>query len=175
MPESEPTAHTRQERQQEKQQETQEEKQKETQQTLPSIYSKEQYPNPLQVLGESVTVFDAHDSAKPFEVHLQEGQPNGGPPPHHHPWDEAFYVLEGEVSVTIDGRECRLGAGGFAHIPGGTVHSYSNLSSPTRLLAVVSGCRGGEVFQQMDQQVKQLPRDLEALTRINEQFGVVFV
>ena len=53
MPESEPTAHTRQERQQEKQQETQEEKQKETQQTLPSIYSKEQYPNPLQVLGDA--------------------------------------------------------------------------------------------------------------------------
>ena len=141
----------------------------------PHLIPADQHPRALQVLGEAVTIFGQNDAAKPFEVHLQEGINGGGPPPHHHPWDEAFYVLEGEVTLTVGEQTSRLSAGAFAHIPAGTVHAYTNATTPTRLLAVVSDCRGGEVFALLDQQVKQLPRDLDKLSRINARYGVVFV
>src|SRR5690349_5663549 len=28
---------------------------------------------------------------------------DSGPPPHHHPWDEAYYVVEGRLSFEIAG------------------------------------------------------------------------
>ena len=28
-----------------------------------------------------------------------------GPPPHPHAWDEAYFVLEGDVRFTVDGQE----------------------------------------------------------------------
>ncbi len=129
----------------------------------------------LNVLGETVTVLGAGDPSKPFEVHVQEGRRGGGPPPHHHPWDEAFYVLAGEVAVTIAGARHVVGEGDMVHIPGGTVHAYENLSDSARLLAVVSDCRGGEVFAAMDASVTALPRDLELMREIAAAHGVTFL
>lgn len=126
-------------------------------------------PEPLDVLGERVTVFGADDDSKPFEVHLQEGQRGGGPPPHRHPWDEAFYVLEGRVRVQVAGETSDVGPGAFVHVPSNTVHAYENLSDTARIMAVVSDCRGGQVFRQIDRvRSEGLPRALE----VSEGFGV---
>ncbi len=129
----------------------------------------------LNVLGETVTVLGAGDASKPFEVHVQEGCRGGGPPPHHHPWDEAFYVLAGEVAVTLAGERHVVGEGDMVHIPGGTVHAYENLSERAKLLAVVSDCRGGEVFAAFDTSVKELPRDLGLMQEIAATHGVTFL
>lgn len=129
----------------------------------------------LSVLGESVTVVGAGDASKPFEIHIQRGVKGGGPPPHHHSWDEAFHVLEGTVRVTVDDREFIAEAGSVVHIPGQTVHSYENLSASATLLAVVSDTRGGELFAELDRQVKQMPDDLPKVIEIGERYGVEFV
>ena len=141
----------------------------------PQLFCSDQHPSALNVLGEQVTIFGQDDASKPFEVHLQEGVQGGGPPPHHHPWDEAFYVLQGQVLVTMDGHEHLLDAGSFVHVPAGTIHAYTNQSTPTRLLAIVSDCSGGQVFKQMDQHVKQLPEDLPKVVEVGAKHGVVFV
>jgi quercetin dioxygenase-like cupin family protein len=59
------------------------------------------------------------------EVVLEAGFP--GPPPHFHErLRETLYVLEGELTMTLDGEVSVLGAGGFASIPPGTVHTFRN-------------------------------------------------
>ena len=95
-------------------------------------------PKPIKVVGEDVTILGAGDSTKPFEVHIQEGVEGGGPPPHFHPWDEAFFVLEGEVKVTVEGKSSILTPGGYVHIPSGTVHAYKNLSETARILGMLT-------------------------------------
>ena len=132
-------------------------------------------PESLSVLGESVVVFGQGDGSKPFEVHIQEGRRGGGPPPHHHPWDEAFYVLDGEISLTLEGEAHLLGPGSFAHLPAGTVHAYENVSETARLLAVVSDCRGGEIFAALDERVRKLPEDLPLVQGIGRDYGVEFL
>ena len=129
----------------------------------------------LTVLGEQVQIFGQGDLSKPFEVHLQEGQLGGGPPPHYHPWDEAFYVLEGEVEVFVEGAVQTLGAGAYVHVPAGTVHAYTNKVSPTRLLAVVSDSRGGQLFAEMDRVADQLPHNAALLEEISSRMAVHFV
>ena len=61
-----------------------------------------------------------------------------GPPTHlHRDWDEAFYVLEGEMTFLIDGRTHRASAGSFVFIPRGILHTFWNASdAPATQLTV---------------------------------------
>ena len=53
--------------------------------------------------------------------------PGGGPPPHvHSREEEGFYVLEGEVTLVIDGKPLVASAGMFANLPVGIPHSFKN-------------------------------------------------
>jgi len=56
--------------------------------------------------------------------------PGGGPPPHvHSREEEGFYVLEGEITLTVNGERVVAVAGTFANMPVGTPHSFKNESS----------------------------------------------
>jgi quercetin dioxygenase-like cupin family protein len=49
-----------------------------------------------------------------------------GPPAHAHPEDHAYYILEGTMSVFVDGDWFHLSQGGFVLIPGGAAHTFEN-------------------------------------------------
>ena len=63
-----------------------------------------------------------------------------GPPPHTHQHTlEAFYVLEGELTLRIGDRTTKAEAGAFALARRGTVHAFSNPSDhPARFLILLS-------------------------------------
>ena len=48
------------------------------------------------------------------------------PNPHSHPEDHLFYVIEGEVSVQLEGTWHSAEAGTYIYIPGGTEHTFEN-------------------------------------------------
>ena len=62
----------------------------------------------------------------------------GGPPMHiHMREDEMFYLLDGNISVTVDGVTTPAGAGAFFHIPKGIPHTYTNVGDRVaKMLAV---------------------------------------
>ena len=61
--------------------------------------------------------------------------PNFGPPMHiHHDCAEAFYVLEGEYRIFIEGAEHRCPAGSFILIPSGLRHGFRVGGQPSRKL-----------------------------------------
>ena len=68
-----------------------------------------------------------------FEARVPAGN---GPPPHvHHREDEAFYVLEGRVEFTTEGRTVVAGPGTFIHLPRDRPHAFRNTgSSAARML-----------------------------------------
>jgi len=64
--------------------------------------------------------------------------PRGSAPPFHvhHNEDEAFYILEGKMTVFIDGgRVLRARPGMFVHIPRGTAHGFRPGRSARRCFA----------------------------------------
>jgi quercetin dioxygenase-like cupin family protein len=82
----------------------------------------------------------------------QSGPQGSGPPPHHHPWDEIFLVLEGQLEVTIgDDQIRRMGPGSIAHVPGGTVHSFRNVSDQMKMLSITTAGRAVEMFTALAQ------------------------
>src|ERR1700747_3268028 len=63
--------------------------------------------------------------------------PGGGPPPHvHSREEEGFYVLEGEITFTINGERVVATAGMFANMPVGTPHSFKNESGRTAKMLI---------------------------------------
>jgi mannose-6-phosphate isomerase-like protein (cupin superfamily) len=50
-----------------------------------------------------------------------------GPPEHAHTAeDDSFYLLEGELTFTVDGEEVVAGAGTFVLVPPGVRHTFAN-------------------------------------------------
>ena len=69
------------------------------------------------------------------EVAVPAGWP--GPPLHHHAFDEAFYVLEGELTFQLGDDLATAGPGTLTFAPGGSHHTLANLSdAPARYLLV---------------------------------------
>lgn len=66
--------------------------------------------------------------------------PGGGPPPHvHSREEEAFYILEGEITFQIGAERVVATAGMFANMPVGTPHSFKNESDrPAKMLISVA-------------------------------------
>jgi mannose-6-phosphate isomerase-like protein (cupin superfamily) len=71
---------------------------------------------------------------------MERTLPPGGrrPPPHRHTnCSEAYFVLDGQVSVTVEGDELTVGPEGFVLIPRGTAHTFGNASDNEARLLVI--------------------------------------
>ena len=61
----------------------------------------------------------------------------GGPPLHHHAFDEAFYVLDGELTFQVGQELVRRRGGELAFVKRGVHHTFANLSGEgARMLLV---------------------------------------
>jgi quercetin dioxygenase-like cupin family protein len=68
------------------------------------------------------------------ETEIEPGFP--GPPPHtHEHMHDMFYVLEGVLTLRVDGETIEARPGAFVCAPPGTVHTFTNRSdTPVRFL-----------------------------------------
>lgn len=92
---------------------------------------------------------------------------DAGPPPHEHPWDECYYIVEGEVRFTMGKRTDVFGAGDFLYAPAGTVHGFQGASTKPACVLVFDAPAAAEgFFRDVDREVHELPRDLAKVPEI---------
>jgi quercetin dioxygenase-like cupin family protein len=79
-----------------------------------------------------------------FEV----DDPQGSAPPFHvhHNEDEAFYILEGQVTVFAGDEQIDLSAGDYCFGPRGTPHTYLVRSERARMLVTISPSGSEQLF-----------------------------
>ena len=101
---------------------------------------------------------------------------SSGPPPHVHGGeDEALYVLAGEVTVLIGDRTLTAGAGSFAFVPRGMVHTFSNPGSQeAKLLVIISPAGFERAFEEMAEVAPSAdqPPDMDRLTAIAKKYNL---
>ena len=110
--------------------------------------------------------------------------PGGGPPPHvHSREDEGFYILEGEITFTINGERVVAAAGMFANMTVGTPHSFKNESNkPAKMLVSVVPAGLEKMFMEIGVPLAEgattaLPprrEDIEKLLAIAPKYGIEF-
>jgi mannose-6-phosphate isomerase-like protein (cupin superfamily) len=79
-----------------------------------------------------------HDSGD-FSL-MERTLPAGGrrPPAHRHTnCSEAYFVLDGTVSVNVEGADLSLGPESFLLVPRGTAHTFGNSSAAVARLLVI--------------------------------------
>jgi quercetin dioxygenase-like cupin family protein len=73
-----------------------------------------------------------------------------GPPLHHHDFDEAFYVLDGELVFQLGETPRAAGPGELVFAPRGTIHTLANLAvRQARYLLVSTPGRFTRYFEQL--------------------------
>jgi len=96
-----------------------------------------------QVRGVARCLLDADLQGEPLHVHLTEVGPGGrSHPPHQHGGLEAFYMLEGEGTLEIEGESFTLQANEAAVFDPRKLHGLVNRSAAPMRYIVILANRG---------------------------------
>lgn len=138
----------------------------------------------LRWMGETSTYFLATGEQTQGAFALVDEQAKRGEsvPLHVHRDDmESFYVVDGEITLYINGQPgIRVGAGSFAHVPGGTVHGFRIESEKARYL-ILTTARHGQFYRAMTlpSRTGGLPPlqsiDGSQIKQASKEYGVEFV
>src|SRR5262245_8462149 len=116
----------------------------------------------LERPGRRAEVLVAREELVLFEFEMAPETPGAGPHFHKQHVD-SFYVLEGEVEFTVDGKTVRVRSGSFVHAPSGIVHSFRN-ASPERVRFLnfhTPGMRFDEYIRRRDAGEKPAPGEYD--------------
>jgi quercetin dioxygenase-like cupin family protein len=117
-------------------------------------------PQPLRIPGgtEMLEKLTTDDTDSTLAISYENVPPMAGPPLHRHSReDEWFYVLEGQLTIQVDGQRTILRADDSAYAARGTVHAYQNFG-PTAARMLVMFTPGG--FQRFFEELAVLNRGL---------------
>jgi mannose-6-phosphate isomerase-like protein (cupin superfamily) len=131
----------------------------------------------LQILGMPLTMLcEARETGGAWSLFEEEVPFGMGPPPHRHDWDEAYYILDGEIDFEIDGEPLKSRAGDFNYLPRNTIHGFRGASaSPARVLIFAAPAHGSEFFEELSREVKSVPQDLGKIPDIGQRHGIEFM
>jgi quercetin dioxygenase-like cupin family protein len=111
--------------------------------------------------------------------------PGGGPPMHYHTRDEeSFYVLEGEITFTVDDRTIIGTAGTFVQLPRGIPHCFKNNASASARMLILCSPPGFERFiaefgtelpSPDAATIPPSPAEIEKLLSIAPNYGIVIL
>src|SRR3954471_6718558 len=127
---------------------------------MPATIVKSGQRQALNILGMPLTMLcESAETGGSWSL-FEEDVPCGmGPPPHRHDWDEAYYILDGQIEFVIDGEPVRSGVGDFNYLPRGTIHGFKGASAdPARVLIFAAPAHGSEFFRELNDEVRTLPQ-----------------
>lgn len=104
----------------------------------------------LNVVGDRIRVLvDGAESQSAFELFLVDGDLGSGPPPHAHPWLEAYYVLDGNLKLEIGDEQTVAEAGTSAIVNPGQVHRFEVASPTARFIVATTGGDASAFFRDL--------------------------
>ena len=131
----------------------------------------------LNVLGMKVKFLcSADDTNNQYSCALITVSSDTGTPPHKHPWDEAFYVLKGDIEFQLEDEQHKLTEGDYVLIPAGHIHSFRGSSEKEALiLGFDVPSHSQDFFQEINDTVTNLPEDLGKMPDIGKRHQVTLV
>ncbi|ARV80163.1 cupin domain-containing protein [Mycobacterium sp. 050128] len=126
---------------------------------------------PLKVMAEEMRPLLIGDGYQMFEVRAPQ---ESGPPPHQHPWDESYLVLDGELWVSRGDQQETLHVGDSIRVPAAVVHAYRVVSDGARWLTISSTGGALDFFSDVNA-TSEGPSDVGALIEAAKRNRVEFV
>lgn len=118
------------------------------------VLKADQRPVALDVVGTKVTILASSTETACYGITFQKGEEGTGPPPHSHDWDEAFYVISGDVNFQCAGEHSKCPAGTLVHIPRNTVHGFNYGTGGGTMIEITSrDSTSAEMFTAFDAEI----------------------
>ena len=139
--------------------------------TLPKFVSPDDDVPILRLVGDEYRVLiTGAESNGQYFVFEAVVPPDMGPPPHIQTREEeAFYILEGEITFSIGSEARKVSAGGFVHVPCGVAHSFKNeTSQPAKVLVWFSPAGIEKMFE-------RLAESFDNFIEIGKEYGVEYL
>ena len=127
---------------------------------------------PFEIVGEQITVLAPGAKTGSYEIFHQAGPEGSGPPPHSHPWDEAFYVISGAIAFGVAGKDTVGTAGTLIHIPAGTTHWFRFEKGGGAMLSVTSREAASHFFAECHESLDAKAPDLAKFVEIGAKHQV---
>jgi mannose-6-phosphate isomerase-like protein (cupin superfamily) len=129
---------------------------------------------PIDLGGFRMSVKATDDQTNGAFTLLEAQEPAGfGPPLHiHRDAAEAFYVLEGEYIVFLDGREASCPTGSFIFIPAGTPHGFRVGDIASRKLNLYAPAAMVGYFDEVADATKAGDVDPDVLSQIARRYSM---
>lgn len=141
----------------------------------PLIQSPQEAPEPLDVGGFKITVLASVDETGGYELFRISGPEGTGPGPHHHAWDETFFVLSGAVNCGVDGIDTLATSGTLIHVPGGTTHWFKFASGGGEFFSITSAGNASKMFEAFHKGINWADPDRRALVALAASYGQTVV
>lgn len=138
----------------------------------PIIVTPANAPRPLNIVGEQLTVLVSGAQTGSYEIFHQVGPEGSGPPPHSHPWDEAFYVIRGEIAFGVGDEEMVAQPGALVHLPAGTVHWFRFGAGGGEMVSMTSREGASHMFTDFDREISPANPDIEKLIALGRPYGL---
>jgi mannose-6-phosphate isomerase-like protein (cupin superfamily) len=119
--------------------------------------------------GPGINVKIEHGQSDDFAAFESELPPSwDGPPPHlHRVYDEAFYVISGNVVFSLDGDSRDCPAGSFVFVPRGVAHGFDNPAGESARILVITSPGAIQLVEAIyDSMSHGGPPDFEAMAAL---------
>jgi quercetin dioxygenase-like cupin family protein len=126
----------------------------------------------MNKIGERFTVLAAGEETGSYEVFVQVVPPAAGPALHSHPWDEAFYVLEGELLFSTGEQDMHAPVGTFVHFPAESPHRLTSRGGTAAILSFTSRPGAAAFFRESNRIISEYPGNLEQFLAVPGRHGV---
>lgn len=120
----------------------------------------------FQMLSHTMTLkISNSDTQGQWVMYEATDTANNGAPLHSHPWEETFYILDGEVDVRLGNRTVLAQAGTSIYFPENIAHSFRIVSPTARLLVILPGWSDA-FYREVGEKITTLPPDPDTFQAI---------
>lgn len=137
------------------------------------IQSAAQAGRPLDIGGFQITVLASTEQTGGYELFRITGPEGTGPGPHHHPWDESFFVLSGAVHCGVDDVDTLATIGTLIHVPGGHSHWFRFSEGGGEFFSITSRGNASKMFEAFDQGINWADPNRLALMQLAASYGQI--
>ncbi len=125
----------------------------------------------LQLVGDDYRVLISGDESNSQYFVFEAVVPPGAGPPLHVQTreEEAFYVLEGQITFYLGAESQVTGPGSFVHVPRGVVHRFQNGTSTAAKILIWFSPAG------IEKMFERLSQSFDDYIAIGKEYGVEYM
>ncbi|WP_341530342.1 cupin domain-containing protein [Nostoc sp. UHCC 0302] len=125
--------------------------------------------------GQFTTKATEEETNQAWIIYEVTDTQENGPPLHTHPWEEAFYILEGELDIQVGTETILASTGFFINIPHNAPHAFKIRSATAKFLVLISPQGAKNFYEKMSQVADSSSLNMEKVQPVLNKYGLRFL